>query len=110
MQTWLLSRLAAHRHALRIVERCRLSGANRVLSRHRQMTECDPDRPLSANLFCTAKIYSFDQFVRAQQESLGDGEADGLCGLDVNHQLELGRGIAPAAVELGKEALPTLSR
>jgi hypothetical protein len=33
----------------------------------------DPERPLSANLFCTAKIYSFDQFVRAQQESLGDG-------------------------------------
>ena len=26
----------------------------------------DPERPLSANLFCTAKIYSFDQFVRAQ--------------------------------------------
>ena len=53
--------------------------------------ESDPERPLSANLFCTAKIYSFDQFVRAQQESLGDGEADGLCGFDVNHQLEFGR-------------------
>jgi hypothetical protein len=30
--TWLLSRLAAHRPALRIVERCRLSGANRKCS------------------------------------------------------------------------------
>jgi hypothetical protein len=31
-QTWLLSRLAPHRPALRIVERCRLSGANRKCS------------------------------------------------------------------------------
>src|SRR5262245_16148288 len=61
----------------------------------------DPERPLSANLFCTAKIYSFDQFVRAQQESLGDGEADGLCGLDVNHQLELGRELHRQLAYLG---------
>src|SRR5437016_6257441 len=61
----------------------------------------DPKRSLSANLFCTAKIYSFDQFVRAQQESLGDGEADGLCGLDVNHQLELGRELHRQLAYLG---------
>jgi len=65
------------------------------------MTDFDPERPLSANLFCTAKIYSFDQFVRAQQESLGDGEADGLCGLDVNRQLELGRELHRQLAYLG---------
>jgi len=34
---------------------------------------------------------SFDDLVGAQQKGLGDGEADGLGGLEVDHQLELGR-------------------
>jgi hypothetical protein len=49
-----------------------------------------PQRASSRPSPCSKRYGLFDNFVGAQQERLGDGEADRLSGLEVNHQLELG--------------------
>ena len=39
---------------------------------------------------CCVRVTSFNHLVRAQQEFLGNGEAERLCGLEVDHELDLG--------------------